>query len=195
LKNWKLEIENQETRHVSRPSTIAHRPYPTTDLVTFTWWRLLNACPKLTRRLLDAYSPLTRRLPDGCQPPHTTTYTINYNNISFHWLTFIHIFGSTVAVSAPGKWKANKQKNKKSKIIIIKTKQVRPCGDRTLDIQPMTQHMASILHGAGYSTLTRRLPDGCQPPHTTTYTIIQPYLWLNSNCAPAREVKNKKVKK
>jgi hypothetical protein len=40
----------------------------------------------------DCYSTVTRWLPDGCESPHTIIYTLIYkiyNNISFHWHTFI----------------------------------------------------------------------------------------------------------
>jgi hypothetical protein len=50
-------------------------------------------------------------------------------------------------------------------------KQASSGDDRTSDIQPTPQHMASILHGNGHPMPTRRLPDGCQPSHTTTYII------------------------
>jgi hypothetical protein len=46
-----------------------------------------------------------------------------------------------------------------------------PGGDPASDIEPTRQHMASMLTGDGYKTITRRLPNACQQSHTTRYTI------------------------
>jgi hypothetical protein len=55
-------------------------------------------------------------------------------------------------------------------------------------------------------TVIRRLPNGCEQPHPTTYNLnynnisfhwdifIKPYVWPNSNCARGREMKTKTKK-
>jgi hypothetical protein len=109
-----------------------------------------------------------------------------------------------------------KNKKEKGKNENSKPKKNRPCGDRTSDIKPTRQDMASMLTWwllpDGYPAVTRQLQDGYptlvnvrEQSHTTRYiinyikisfhweTFTKPFVCPNWNSARARagEVKNK----
>jgi hypothetical protein len=121
----------------------------------FTSWRLPDGQPTfmnhLTRpgrpsitkilKLIEISLFTSWRLPGGCEPHHPTRYILNSNNISFQRDTFIKSY----------LW-CNYDSARAREV----EKQNRPGGDRTSDIEPTRQDMASIFNWWQW-------PDDCEP--------------------------------
>jgi hypothetical protein len=59
---------------------------------------------------------VTRRLPKGCETPHATTHTLNYNNLSVHSNTFVQpSLWPNSSFARAREVKKQKQKAKKTK--------------------------------------------------------------------------------
>jgi hypothetical protein len=71
------EVKKNKENQARRRSNLGHRADPTRHGVNFHM-------VTVTRRLPDRDPTVT----NGCQSPHTTRYTLNYNNTSFHSDTF-----------------------------------------------------------------------------------------------------------
>jgi hypothetical protein len=111
----------------------------------------------------DGDSTVTRQLPDRYQSHHTTTSILNYNYLSVHSHTFAKLYfwsnsSFTRALQVINKKpKAKKEKDKKEKDKKTKRTENRPGSDRTSEIEPTRQDMASISHGDGYPTVINHI--------------------------------------
>jgi hypothetical protein len=122
----------------------------------------------VTRPWPDRYTTASRPLPTGCEPPQTTRYTLNYkfyNNISFHWHTFIKPYfwlnSKTLTLPMPGSEQRRKHKKRK------KQKRKRATRPSNLGHQAYPRKYGINFHILtmtrrwvdGYQTVTRWLPD------------------------------------